>query len=106
MAGTELPLLGAAIKYYGQATPQISFRNVGAGKLQPVIPTLQQLRNLWLVWSSFSQPNKRSGFCPIIPRPAQQFIVELPFLGQATHCGFFTTVTSTARVVIYSFTGT
>ena len=44
MAGTELPLLGAAIKYYGyygyygQATPQISFRNVGGGKLQPVIP--------------------------------------------------------------------
>ena len=51
MAGTELPLLGAAIKYYGyygyygQATPQISFRNVGGGKLQPVIPTLQQLSN-------------------------------------------------------------
>jgi hypothetical protein len=35
MAGTELPLLGAAIKYYGyyrQATPQISFRNVGGGE--------------------------------------------------------------------------
>jgi len=48
MAGTELPLLGAAIKYYGyygQATPQISFRNVGGGKLQPVIPTLQRLSN-------------------------------------------------------------
>jgi hypothetical protein len=43
MAGTELPVLGAAIKYYGQATPQISFRNVGGGKLQPVIPTLQRL---------------------------------------------------------------
>jgi hypothetical protein len=34
MAGTELPLLGAAVKYYGyygHATPQISFRNVGGG---------------------------------------------------------------------------
>jgi hypothetical protein len=32
MAGTELPWLGAAIKYYGyygQVTSQTSFRNVG-----------------------------------------------------------------------------
>ena len=46
MAGTELPWLGAALKYYGdyrQVTPQTSFRNVGGGKLQPVIPNLQPL---------------------------------------------------------------
>jgi len=49
MAGTELPLLGAAIKYYGyyrQATPQISFRYVGGGETPACYsnpPTVAQL---------------------------------------------------------------
>ena len=48
MAGTELPLLGAAIKYYGyygQATPEISFRNVGGGETPAGYSNLQQLSN-------------------------------------------------------------
>jgi|GEM_PF-5137850 hypothetical protein len=81
MAGTELPLLGAAIKYYGyygQATPQISFRNVGGGKLQPVIPPPQQLSNFMAglvnLFAAEQKVAEGSGFCPIIPRPAQPFI--------------------------------
>lgn len=72
MAGTELPLLGAAIKCYGQATPQISFRNVGGGKLQPAIPTLQRLSNFMAgLVNLFAAEHEGSGFCLIVPRPAQ-----------------------------------
>jgi hypothetical protein len=79
MAGTELPLLGAAIKYYGyygQATPQISFRNVGgggtpAGYSNP--PTVEQ-RYGWF-GQPFRSRTQSRGFCPMIPRPAQQSIV-------------------------------
>ena len=55
MAGTELPLLGAAIKYYGLATPQISFRNAGGETpaCDPNPPTVEQL------YGWFGQPFRK-----------------------------------------------
>ena len=73
MAGTELPLLGAAIKSYGQATPQISFRNAGGGKLHPVIPTLQRLSNFMAgLVNFFAAEQKVEDSARKFPRPAQQ----------------------------------
>jgi len=45
MAGTELPLLGAAIKIRRTRHPADIFQKCWRGKLQPVIPTLQRLSN-------------------------------------------------------------